>query len=94
VPYFWSDQFGHKLQYVGRHGPADVPIEHAPGAVPGRTVTWIDRAGRITAVLTVDRPREAAAAEQLIAAGRVAAEELVAAAGRVATKERRSLWGA
>jgi NADPH-dependent 2,4-dienoyl-CoA reductase/sulfur reductase-like enzyme len=67
VPYFWSDQFGHKLQYVGWH---------AAGAAAGRTVTWIDRAGRITAVLTVDRPREAAAAQQLVAAGRIVAEEL------------------
>jgi NADPH-dependent 2,4-dienoyl-CoA reductase/sulfur reductase-like enzyme len=23
VPYFWSDQFGRKLQYVGAHGPED-----------------------------------------------------------------------
>jgi NADPH-dependent 2,4-dienoyl-CoA reductase/sulfur reductase-like enzyme len=22
VPYFWSDQFGHKLQYVGHHDPS------------------------------------------------------------------------
>jgi NADPH-dependent 2,4-dienoyl-CoA reductase/sulfur reductase-like enzyme len=71
VPYFWSDQFGHKLQYVGWHDPADVPVERAADAGPGRTVTWIDRAGRTTAVLTVDRPREAAAAQQLIAAGRL-----------------------
>jgi 3-phenylpropionate/trans-cinnamate dioxygenase ferredoxin reductase component len=78
VPYFWSDQFGHKLQYVGWHGAADVPIERAVGGGAGRTVTWINRAGRITAVLTVDRPREAAAAQQLVAAGRVAAGELLA----------------
>jgi NADPH-dependent 2,4-dienoyl-CoA reductase/sulfur reductase-like enzyme len=87
VPYFWSDQFGHKLQYVGWHGAADVPIERAAGAAPGRTVTWIDRAGRITAVLTVDRPREAAAAQQLVAAGRVIAEELWADASASRTTE-------
>jgi hypothetical protein len=68
VPYFWSDQFGHKLQYVGAHGPDDRPLE-APDGRPGRTVTWIDPAGAITAVLTVDRPRDAAAARRAVAEG-------------------------
>jgi NADPH-dependent 2,4-dienoyl-CoA reductase/sulfur reductase-like enzyme len=82
VPYFWSDQFGHKVQYVGRHTSGDVPIERAPGTEAGRTVTWIDRSGRATAVLTVDRPRESAAARQIVAAGRQIPEELLADAGR------------
>jgi NADPH-dependent 2,4-dienoyl-CoA reductase/sulfur reductase-like enzyme len=68
VPYFWSDQFGHKLQYVGATGPDDRPLE-APDGRPGRTVTWIDPAGAITAVLTVDRPRDAAAARRAVAEG-------------------------
>jgi NADPH-dependent 2,4-dienoyl-CoA reductase/sulfur reductase-like enzyme len=80
VPYFWSDQFGHRLQYVGWHGPKDVPIERAPGTEPGRTVTWTDQAGRVTAVLTVDRPRESAAAHGVVAAGRVIPGELLAGA--------------
>jgi cation diffusion facilitator CzcD-associated flavoprotein CzcO len=67
VPYFWSDQFGHKIQYVGAHAAGDRPIERAAGAAPGRTVSWIDDAGRVTAVLTVDRPRESAAAGALVA---------------------------
>jgi NADPH-dependent 2,4-dienoyl-CoA reductase/sulfur reductase-like enzyme len=82
VPYFWSDQFGHKLQYVGRHTSGDVPIDRAPGTEAGRTVTWIDRSGRATAVLTVDRPRESAAARQIVAARRQIPEELLADAGR------------
>jgi NADPH-dependent 2,4-dienoyl-CoA reductase/sulfur reductase-like enzyme len=71
VPYFWSDQFGHKIQYVGAHAAGDRPIERAAGVVPGRTVSWIDDAGRVTAVLTVDRPRESAAAGALVAERRV-----------------------
>ena len=78
VPYFWSDQFGHKLQFVGRRDPADRPVERDPGDAPGRTVTWLDQAGRITAVLTVDRPGESAAAHQLVAARRVVADEVLA----------------
>jgi len=68
VPYFWSDQFGHKVQYVGAHGAQDRPVE-APDGRPGRTVTWIDPAGAITAVLTVDRPRDSAAARRAVAEG-------------------------
>jgi 3-phenylpropionate/trans-cinnamate dioxygenase ferredoxin reductase subunit len=78
VPYFWSDQFGHKLQFVGRRDPADRPVERGPGGAPGRTVTWLDQAGRVTAVLTVDRPGESAAAHQLVAARRVVADEVLA----------------
>jgi NADPH-dependent 2,4-dienoyl-CoA reductase/sulfur reductase-like enzyme len=78
VPYFWSDQFGHKLQFVGHRDPADRPVERDTGDTPGRTVSWVDRAGRITAVLTVDRPAESAAAHQLVAAGAIAADELLA----------------
>ena len=71
VPYFWSDQFGHKVQYVGAHGPGDRAVEREPDETPGRTVTWLDGGGRVSAVLTVDRPRESAAAAQLVADRRV-----------------------
>jgi NADPH-dependent 2,4-dienoyl-CoA reductase/sulfur reductase-like enzyme len=77
VPYFWSDQFGHKLQYVGWHSPEDRPIERQPGGAPGRTVTWVDPSGRVTAVLTVDRRGESAAASQLITEQRVVDEGLL-----------------
>jgi NADPH-dependent 2,4-dienoyl-CoA reductase/sulfur reductase-like enzyme len=80
VPYFWSDQFGHRLQFVGHRDPADRAIERGPGGAPGRTVTWVDPAGRITAVLTIDRPAESAAAQQLVAAGRVIDDDLLACA--------------
>jgi NADPH-dependent 2,4-dienoyl-CoA reductase/sulfur reductase-like enzyme len=77
VPYFWSDQFGHKLQYVGWHDPTDQPIERRPGAEPGRTVTWVNQSGQVTAVLTVDRPGESAAANQLVADRRIVEEGLL-----------------
>jgi hypothetical protein len=45
-------------------------------------VTWLDDAGRISAVLTVDRPRESAAAARLVADRRVVPPaQLRAAAG-------------
>lgn len=57
VPYFWSDQFGHKVQYVGRHSPSDrVEIEHAEGGTPA--VRWFGADDTLTAWLGVDRARE------------------------------------
>jgi NADPH-dependent 2,4-dienoyl-CoA reductase/sulfur reductase-like enzyme len=79
VPYFWSDQFGHKVQYVGAHATGDRPVERAEGERPGRTVTWLDDAGRMTAVLTVDRPRESGAAQLPVAERRVVPAEVLAA---------------
>ena len=70
VPYFWSDQFGHKIQYVGQHGAGDTLLRCPGDSAPGLTATWVDDAGMITAVLTVDRPRESAAGQRLITAGR------------------------
>jgi NADPH-dependent 2,4-dienoyl-CoA reductase/sulfur reductase-like enzyme len=79
VPYFWSDQFGHKIQYVGAAAPGDRPVERAAGECPGRTVTWVDGDGRMTAVLTVDRARESGAAQPAVAERRVVPLEVLAA---------------
>lgn len=75
IPYFWSDQFGHKVQYVGHHGPEDELIWREEDEAPGMTGTWVDRDGRMTAVLTVDRTRESASAQQLLQAGSMVARE-------------------
>lgn len=73
VPYFWSDQFGHKIQYVGAHGPTDrvtveapQPAQGTPG--PGLCVTWHDEQGVRTAWLGVDRMRELIAARRSVGA--------------------------
>jgi 3-phenylpropionate/trans-cinnamate dioxygenase ferredoxin reductase subunit len=85
VPYFWSEQFGRMVQYAGLHTAADRllwrgdpeaatwsacwltgPQPPAPGAaVPGPA----SPATRLTAVLTVGRPRDLLQARRLIAAG-------------------------
>lgn len=70
VPYFWSDQFGRTVQYVGRHTAGDSATintaEIAGGADP--CVRWHSPDGRLTAWLGVDRMRELAAARKEIAA--------------------------
>jgi 3-phenylpropionate/trans-cinnamate dioxygenase ferredoxin reductase component len=69
VPYFWSDQFGHRVEYVGHHDPADLVI--IDDDVSGWTAQWYDSAGELTAALAVDQPKYVAAAraELLAAAG-------------------------
>lgn len=68
VPYFWSDQFGHRVEYVGHHYPADtVTIDEDTEA--GWAAQWYDAAGELTAVLAVDRPKYVAAVRtELLAA--------------------------
>lgn len=57
VPYFWSDQFGHKVQYVGSHGPDDTATVTASEAGDLDTVVWTAPDGTLSAWLGVDRPR-------------------------------------
>lgn len=62
VPYFWSDQYGARIQFAGRRGGGDtVRItegELSDGApAEGGFLARYERNGRTTAVLAVDRPR-------------------------------------
>jgi 3-phenylpropionate/trans-cinnamate dioxygenase ferredoxin reductase component len=70
VPYFWSEQFGRMVQYVGWHGGADsIVIRGNPDGESGRwAVGWLAD-GRLTAMLTVGLPRELSQARRLIEAG-------------------------
>ena len=76
VPYFWSDQFGHRLQYVGAHAEADPTVWRIRqnGSWSG---FWVDHDRRIVAAVVTDLPRENIAARALIgAAARVDLELL------------------
>lgn len=65
VPYFWSDLFGHKLQYVGAHAPSDtVTLERSPDGSLSRA-TW-DRDGTLTAWLGIDAPQAVVAARTAV----------------------------
>lgn len=57
VPYFWSDQFGRKLQYVGAHAPTDtVHVRRdADGSFAG--ASW-SRGSILTAWLGVDATKD------------------------------------
>ena len=65
---FWTDQYGLRIQFVGRAGRDDVVAIDGDPVVPNFTATYT-RAGQVTAVLLVDRPRSLPAARELIDRG-------------------------
>ncbi|MET7987607.1 MULTISPECIES: FAD-dependent oxidoreductase [unclassified Streptomyces] len=68
VPYFWSEQFGRFVQYVGHHGPADTLVWRGDPAGVSWSVCWL-RGERLVALLAVGRPRDLAQGRRLIEAG-------------------------
>ncbi len=66
VPYFWSEQFGRMVQYAGYHGDADRLIWRGDPAGPTCAACWLS-AGRLVAILTVDRPRDLQQGRRMIA---------------------------
>ncbi|HEY2576543.1 MAG TPA: FAD-dependent oxidoreductase [Streptosporangiaceae bacterium] len=68
VPYFWSEQFGRMLQYIGYHGAADHLVWRGDPAGQNWAACWLD-GQRLVALLTVDRPRDLVQGRRVIAAG-------------------------
>ena len=66
VPYFWSEQIGRKVQYVGYHGDAESHVRRGDPAGPTWAACWLT-GGRLVAMLTVGRPRDMLQARRLIA---------------------------
>ena len=69
VPYFWSDQLGHTIQWAGFARGADSVVRRGkPGDKGGWAFCWL--AGkRLVAMLTVDRPRDLVQGRRRIAEG-------------------------
>ncbi|MGW9077042.1 NAD(P)/FAD-dependent oxidoreductase [Streptomyces kronopolitis] len=57
VPYFWSDQYGVRIQFAGRRLPGDTPrvLEGSPD--DRSFLACYERDGHPTAVLALNRPR-------------------------------------
>ncbi|HLG66714.1 MAG TPA: FAD-dependent oxidoreductase [Acidimicrobiales bacterium] len=69
VPYFWSDQYGSRIQMLGRPSPDD-DLEVVDGSLAeDRFVVLYGRRGRLTGVLGVGRPRVLMSFRPLLAAG-------------------------
>jgi len=69
VPYFWSDQYDTKIQYVG-HAAGDDPVIVVEGDPADRKfVAVYGRGGRTVAALAFNRPSRIMAYRAMIAAG-------------------------
>ena len=69
VPYFWSDQYGLKIQFVGACAPDDEVVVVDGSTDDRRFVAIYGRGDRIVAALAVGRPRLLMAYRRLIADG-------------------------
>lgn len=68
VPYFWSEQFGRMLQYVGDHRAADQMLWRGDPGAARWAVCWV-AGDRLVAVLTVGSPKDLAQGRRLIESG-------------------------
>ena len=69
VPYFWSDQYDRKIQFIGRAQPHD-EIVIVDGSMADRRLTALYRRGdRVVACLAVNQPRALIKYRKLLAAG-------------------------
>lgn len=72
VPWGWSDQYGHNLQFAGWARPDDEFVVR--GSIPRRDFTALGiRDGRLVGALALGRPRDIRAVRQLLAGGPLAA---------------------
>jgi len=68
VPYFWSDQYGSKLQAYGFPGPAD-DVEVVAGELDGGKFAALYRnGGRLTAAVGIGSPRQVLAGRRQVVA--------------------------
>jgi 3-phenylpropionate/trans-cinnamate dioxygenase ferredoxin reductase component len=68
VPYFWSEQFGRMIQYVGFHGAADRMMMRGDPAARQWSVCWL-AGDLLVALLAVNTPRDQIQARRVIQAG-------------------------
>ncbi len=69
VPYFWSEQFGRMLQYVGHHAGADRLVWRGDPAGAKWGACWLNKEDCLMAVLTVDSPKDLTQGRRLIESG-------------------------
>jgi NADPH-dependent 2,4-dienoyl-CoA reductase/sulfur reductase-like enzyme len=75
IPYVWSDQYGRRIQIVGRpESSHDVTV--AADDEGGRHVAVYECDGRVRAVLTIDAPKAMMRGRRAIASGQSAADLL------------------
>jgi NADPH-dependent 2,4-dienoyl-CoA reductase/sulfur reductase-like enzyme len=86
VPFFWSDQFDSRIQFLGRpHGDDEVRIVHgldeATGEVADQFVALYGHAGRFRGVLGVSMPKQVMPLRKLLLARATFDEAIAAVSG-------------
>lgn len=68
VPYVWSDQYGHRIQIVGRPAATDqITVIEDPS--DGHHVVIYERSGKVAGMLSIDAPRKMLRGRKAVAAG-------------------------
>jgi 3-phenylpropionate/trans-cinnamate dioxygenase ferredoxin reductase subunit len=69
IPYFWSDQYGIRIQVLGNPGGTD-DVELTEGSFEeGKFLAVYGRAGRLRAVMAIGKPRQLMGYRALLANG-------------------------
>lgn len=66
VPYFWSDQFGRKVQYFGHHRTEDRLVWRESDDERRWAAAWLDPDDRLTAFVAASKAKDAIQAGRLI----------------------------
>ena len=66
VPYFWSDQYGKKIQQLGHPHPSDDVTRVAGSPDEGKWVALYSREGNVTGVVALSQPRGLSLSRELL----------------------------
>lgn len=77
IPYVWSDQYGRRIQIVGRPRSDDHVVIRRDD-VAGKHVAAYERGGRLVGLMSVDLPRASSKARRAIGAGQISAADFLA----------------
>ncbi|HQU26442.1 MAG TPA: FAD-dependent oxidoreductase [Acidimicrobiales bacterium] len=69
TPYFWSDQYGKKIQLLGRPLPDDEVVRVVGSTTSGRWLALYARAGVVTGAVALSQPRALMLAKPLVDVG-------------------------
>jgi 3-phenylpropionate/trans-cinnamate dioxygenase ferredoxin reductase subunit len=69
VPYFWSDQYGIRIQVLGNPGGDDEMVITEGSLAEGKFVAVYGRAGRLRAVMAIGKPRQLMGFRPMLANG-------------------------
>jgi hypothetical protein len=66
VPYFWSDQYGKKIQQLGHPHPTDDVTRVSGSSEDGKWVALYSRGGAVTGVVALSQPRGLSLSRELL----------------------------